>query len=105
MVSEIFEETSLKSAIGNGYYPNRSGELYVLFEPGWFEGMTKGTTHGTVYPYDTHIPLVWMGWKIPKGEDHSNVYMTDIAPTLAALLRIQEPNGSVGKVIEGLFKK
>lgn len=104
MHNEI-EEASLKSAIGNGYYPKRSGELYVLFEPGWFEGMTKGTTHGTVYPYDTHIPLVWMGWKIPKGEDHSNIYMTDIAPTLAAMLRIQEPNGSVGKVIEGLFKK
>ena len=97
-------ETNMKSVIANGFYPNRSGEIFILHEPGWFEGMTKGTTHGTIYPYDTHIPLVWMGWNIKHGEDHSEIHMTDIAPTLAAMLHIQEPNGCVGKVIEGIFK-
>jgi len=99
------EEASLKSAIVNGYYPKRAGELYVLFEPGWFEGMTKGTTHGTIYPYDTHIPLVWMGWGIKHGEDHNDIHMTDIAPTVAAMLHIQEPNGNTGKIIQGIFVK
>jgi predicted AlkP superfamily pyrophosphatase or phosphodiesterase len=98
-------EASMKSAIANGFYPKRSGEIYVLHEPGWFEGMPKGTTHGSIYPYDTHIPLVWMGWNIKPGENHSQIYMTDIAPTIAAMLHIQEPNGCVGKVIEGIFKK
>ena len=98
-------EASFKKAISNGYYPKRSGELYVQFEPAWFEGMTKGTTHGTVYPYDTHIPLVWMGWNIKPGEDHNDVHMTDIAPTVAAMLHIQEPNGNVGKVIGGVVGK
>ena len=99
------EEPSLKNAIGNGYYPKRSGELYVQFEPAWFEGMAKGTTHGTVYPYDTHIPLVWMGWNVKHGEDHNDIHMADIAPTVAAMLHIQEPNGNVGKVIEGVIGK
>ncbi len=104
-LGNALEEPSLKSAIANGYYPKRSGELYILFEPAWFEGMAKGTTHGTVYPYDTHIPLVWMGWKVKHGEDHNDIHMADIAPTVAAMLHIQEPNGNVGKVIGGLFGK
>ena len=99
------EEPSLKAAIANGYYPKRSGELYLMFEPAWFEGMAKGTTHGTVYPYDTHIPLVWMGWKVKPGENHSDIHMADIAPTVASMLHIQEPNGNVGKVISGLLGK
>jgi arylsulfatase A-like enzyme len=98
-------EASMKSAIANGYYPKRSGELYVLFEPAWFEGMTKGTTHGSIYPYDTHIPLVWMGWNVKHAEDHSDIHMTDIAPTIAAMLHVQQPDGCVGKVIQGIFKK
>jgi len=104
-LSNELVEGSMKTAISNGFYPNRSGEIYILHESGWFEGMPKGTTHGTIYPYDTHIPLVWMGWNIKPGENHSQVYMTDIAPTVAAMLHIQEPNGSVGKVIEGIFRK
>ncbi len=98
-------EPRMKHDIANGYYPKRSGEMYVLYEPAWFDGMDKGTTHGTVYPYDTHIPLVWMGWHIKPGENHDDIHMTDIAPTVAALLHIQEPNGNVGKVITGLFQK
>ncbi len=104
-LSDELMETNMKSAIANGCYRNRSGDLYVLFKPGWFEGMLKGTTHGTIYPYDTHIPLLWFGWNIKPGEDFSSVHMTDIAPTIAALLHIQEPNGCTGKVIEGLLKK
>ncbi len=99
------EEPSMKSAIANGCYPKRSGQLYVQLEPAWFEGMTKGTTHGTIYPYDTHIPLVWMGWNIKHGEDHNDIHMADIAPTVAAMLHIQEPNGNVGKVIKGVLEK
>ncbi len=104
-MDKALAEPGMKADIANGYYPSRSGELYIQFEPGWFEGMAKGTTHGTVYPYDTHIPLVWMGWHITPGEDHSDIHMTDIAPTVAALLHIQEPSGNVGKVITGIMGK
>src|SRR6202012_2098548 len=77
----------------NGYNHNRSGCLQIILNPGWFASdHYTGTTHGSWNPYDTHIPLLWYGWHITKGETHSPVNMTDISPTLAALLNIQTPN-------------
>ncbi|HEX9957717.1 MAG TPA: alkaline phosphatase PafA, partial [Fibrella sp.] len=48
----------------NVYYPNRSGDLYVVLQAGWFEGRNKGTTHGTTYSYDTHVPFLLYGWGV-----------------------------------------
>ncbi|MCA6483765.1 MAG: alkaline phosphatase family protein, partial [Chitinophagaceae bacterium] len=56
--------------------------------------------HGSPFQYDTHIPLLWYGWGIKKGSSNKMVYMTDIAPTVAALLRIQAPYGNVGNVLD-----
>ena len=66
---------------------------------GWFEGTERGTTHGSWNPYDAHIPLLWYGWNIRAGSTNEEVYMTDIAPTVAALLHIQMPSASIGKII------
>ena len=74
------------------------------FEPAWFEGYEKGTTHGTIFNYDTHIPLIFFGWNIKAKEDFGDIKMTDIAATIAALLHIQEPNGCIGKPIKGILK-
>ena len=89
----------------NGYNQKRSGDLQLLFEPAILEGYAKGTTHGTPYAYDTHIPLLWFGNGVKSGKDYSSVSMTDIAPTIAAMLHIQEPSGNIGHVIEGVIKK
>ncbi|MCW5907363.1 MAG: alkaline phosphatase family protein [Chitinophagales bacterium] len=98
-------EANLKMRYTNGYHPKRSGDFQIVYNPAWLEGFTKGTTHGSPYPYDTHIPLTWFGWKVKAGQTTNEVYMTDIAPTIAALLQIQEPNGNIGKVIQGIFGK
>lgn len=82
--------------IRNGYNPKRSGDLLVLLEPNWFQGSSKGTTHGSIYSYDTHIPLLWYGFTVPAGETSRKTHITDIAPTVAQLLHILEPNGSIG---------
>jgi phosphopentomutase len=68
------------------------------------EGSTTGTTHGLWAPYDAHIPLLFYGWGIKKGNSHKEVYMTDIAPTVAALLKIQMPSGNIGHVITEVMK-
>ena len=94
----------LKAMIINGYYSKRSGPVIIIPEPGWFEGGEKGTTHGNWNPYDTHIPLLFMGWGIQHGETNREINMTDIAPTIAALLHIQMPNGCIGKVISEVKK-
>jgi predicted AlkP superfamily pyrophosphatase or phosphodiesterase len=95
----------LKTMITNGYNFKRSGAVQIVLNPGWFEGYSEtGTTHGTWNPYDTHIPLLWYGWKIKKGNTKREIHVTDIAPTIATLLNIQMPNGSIGQVISELAK-
>jgi hypothetical protein len=92
----------IKNRVINSIHAKRSGHIQVIPEPGYFSGSMKGTTHGTWNPYDAHIPLLWMGWHVRHGKTNEEVHMTDIAPTLAALLNIQMPSGSVGRVVEKL---
>lgn len=95
----------IKQMAINGYNKGRSGQLQVILQPGWYESSDSlGTTHGTWNPYDTHIPLLWMGWGIKKGESYEQVTMADISATLAALLHIQMPNACIGKPITNLLK-
>ena len=90
----------IRQMIINGYNRKRCGDIIYIPEPGWFSGSARGTTHGTWNLADIHIPLVFMGWGIKHGASNTTVHMTDIAPTLAALLHIQMPNGCVGNVIK-----
>src|ERR1017187_6518315 len=93
-----------KRMFSNGYYAPRCGDIQLIFMPGWIEGGPTGTTHGSWNPYDAHIPLVWFGWNIKQGKTNKETYMTDITPTIAAMLRIQMPSGSIGKVITEILK-
>jgi acid phosphatase class B len=95
----------IKSRIVNGYSAKRSGDIYFLLQSNWFDGGNTGTTHGAWYPYDSHIPLLFMGWNVKPGKTNATYYMTDIAPTLAAMLNIQMPSGSIGKPIIQLTDK
>ncbi len=96
---------TLKEAYTNGYYPSRSGDIQIVLKPQIIDGfLNGGSTHGVWNPYDTHIPLIWFGWNIQQGKTNRNIYITDIAPTVAALLNIQMPSGSIGHVIEEVVK-
>ncbi|SEN22076.1 Type I phosphodiesterase / nucleotide pyrophosphatase [Chitinophaga rupis] len=90
----------IKSMIINGYNPKRTGSVMIVPEPGWYQGAATGTTHGNWNAYDVHIPLVFMGWHVKHGASNDITHMTDIAPTIAAMLRIQMPNGCVGKPVK-----
>ncbi|MGB8195192.1 MAG: alkaline phosphatase PafA [Chitinophagaceae bacterium] len=95
----------VREMIANGYYPTRSGDVQFIIKPHWIDGGRTGTSHGLWNPYDAHIPLLWYGWGIKPGKLNREVYMTDIAPTIAALLRIQMPGGCVGEVIPEVMSK
>ncbi|AQG78258.1 alkaline phosphatase PafA [Spirosoma montaniterrae] len=88
----------------NVYFPNRSGDIYVLQQAGWFEGRTKGTTHGTSYAYDTHVPFLLYGWGVRPGQIFRRTHIYDIAPTIAALLGILEPSGCIGDPVGEAIK-
>ncbi len=95
----------LRQRIENGYHSERCGAIEIVTKPGWYQWYgNTGTTHGSPYPYDTHIPLLFMGWGVNQGKSNKQHYMTDITPTVSALLRIQTPSGSVGKVITDVLK-
>jgi hypothetical protein len=94
----------IKKMIANGYHKKRSGDIQLILEPAWIDGGNTGTTHGLWNPYDTHIPMIWYGNGINKGKSTKTMYMTDISPTIAALLHIQMPNGCVGEVMTGVLK-
>jgi predicted AlkP superfamily pyrophosphatase or phosphodiesterase len=96
--------TSMKNMFINGYNQKLSGDIQFVYTPNWFSGGTKGTTHGSWSPYDSHIPLVWYGWGIKKGKTNRETYMTDISATIAALLHIQMPSGCIGNVIEEVIQ-
>jgi len=104
-ITELNEATLpalLKDRIANGYNARRSGDVYFILNANWFDGGHTGTTHGSWNPYDTHIPAVFMGWKVKPGKTNKPYHMSDIAPTIAAMLQIQMPNGSVGQPITEL---
>ena len=96
---------TVRTYMNNGYYKKRSGDIQFILKPNFIDAWSNtGTTHGLWNPYDTHIPLLWYGWGIKQGKTNRETYMSDIAPTIAALLRIQAPNGNIGQVITEVIK-
>jgi predicted AlkP superfamily pyrophosphatase or phosphodiesterase len=96
---------TIKTMAINGYNRQRSGQLFIIYHPGWYAGYAPtGTTHGTWNPHDAHIPLLWYGWGIERGSTFRTIHMEDISATLAALLHIQMPNGCIGKAITEIVK-
>ncbi|RAJ22925.1 alkaline phosphatase PafA [Pedobacter cryoconitis] len=101
-ISESTLTAIQKQMITNGYNARRSGDIYFILQPNWFDGGKTGTTHGAWNPYDAHIPLVFMGWNVKPGKTNQTHHMTDIAATIAAMLHIQMPSGCVGEPITEL---
>ncbi len=96
----------IRTRIVNGYNWQRSGDIQLIYHDSWLPSYSKsGTTHGSWNSYDSHIPLIFMGWGVKPGESHQAYHMTDIAPTLAALLRVQFPSGTIGNPISEAIAK
>lgn len=86
------------SRVLRGFNAQRSGDLEIILEPFWMR-QAQGTTHGTVYNYDAHIPLILMGRRVKPGEYSAPAALNDLAPTLATILGVALPAGSSGRVL------
>ena len=108
-VMEVSESTipePIKQRIINGINWQRSGDIQLVSKDGMLPTYAKtGTTHSVWNSYDSHIPLVFMGWGIQHGESNKPYNMTDIAPTISSLLKIQFPSGSIGDPITEVIGK
>jgi hypothetical protein len=82
----------------NGYFVRRGADVEVLLDPYWIFTQT-GATHGTPFGYDTHVPVIFMGPGIRPGRYDMSIAVNDIAPTLATMLDVETPSGSIGRVL------
>jgi hypothetical protein len=82
-----------------GFHPQRSGDVEILLYPYWLGSGGTGTSHGTPYSYDSHVPLVLRGPGIRPGRYPGPAALNDLAPTLATLLEVETPSGSAGRVL------
>jgi predicted AlkP superfamily pyrophosphatase or phosphodiesterase len=113
-IADVLDLTNMGSAPLNTYqlelfknniHAKRSGDIQIISQPGWFYGSSTGTSHGTPYNYDTQVPFVMFGWGINKGETLKRTSVSDIAPTIAALLHILPASGNIGLPVEEALKK
>jgi predicted AlkP superfamily pyrophosphatase or phosphodiesterase len=93
MPAEICERIRL------GFARGRSGDLWIIARPNWISNHYEGggTTHGSPYVYDTHAPFILAGYGLNPASHRERLNITDIAPTVAALLGLPLPSGSIGK--------
>jgi len=93
-------DNEMMSSIKRNYHAKRSGDIYVVFEPNIyindFDGLTVASTHGSPWRYDTYVPVIFAGAGLSAAKVNRAVTPYDIAPTLAAYLKIKPPSGSIG---------
>ena len=92
-------------ALQEGYNPKFSGDVLMIPYPATLNGSRKGTSHGSGYSYDTHVPVIFYGNGIKKGVSKKIYKIIDIAPTISNLLKIEAPNGTSGNIIDEVLKK
>jgi predicted AlkP superfamily pyrophosphatase or phosphodiesterase len=96
----------IKSMVQKAYFHKRSPDVTLIYNSGWLDAswLKGGTSHGTPYHYDTHVPMLFYGWKIPKGKNTARkVQITDLVTTVALLLNLQLPDGMGGEPILEIF--
>ncbi len=97
--------------VASGYDRERSGELIFILQPGFLPktsdtpGAHKGTSHGSAFNYDTHVPVLFYGKGILPQEVFTPYEIVDIAATLVHVLDVQRPNTAIGKPMLELFRK
>jgi hypothetical protein len=102
LVNGAVQSDRLGRRVVNGFNVKRSADVSLLLEPYWLYG-AHGTSHGTPYGYDSHVPVIFMGPGIKAGRIDETIAVNDIAPTLATLLEIETPSGSSGRVLSEIL--
>jgi hypothetical protein len=91
--------------VRNGFNAMRAPDIFTVTEP-YYIFNASGTTHGSPYEYDSHVPVIFLGpaARIRAGSYPGAIGVQDVAPTLATLLKIETPSGSMGRVLTEILK-
>lgn len=97
-------KSPIVSRLQLGYNQRLSGDVVYVTNPGFIEYGLQGTTHGSPFTYDTHVPALFYGFGVKKGETYEPQTICDIASTVAAICRIPLPSAAIGQPIEKIVK-
>lgn len=90
--------SGLQAMYQRGFQYQRSGDVFLQLKPGWLISSYKtGTSHGSPFNYDTHVPMLLYGWGIPQGVTYKKMEITQLAPLLSGMLQIPLPSGTESK--------
>jgi len=95
----------VKNMIQQGFDAQRSGDVIYTLDPGYIEYGMSGTTHGSPYAYDSHVPAIFFGCGVECGESYGRFSITDIAPTVSMMCGITLPDAATGIAIEPAIRK
>ena len=104
------KDNEWKDMVRLGYDNKRSGEIIFIMEPGYLvkeiesANSHRGTSHGSSFNYDTHVPLLWYGNQIAPIDVFTPYKIIDIAPTLTHLLKLQRSGAMTGNPILEILK-
>lgn len=92
--------SGIEALLQRGFNQKKSGDVIFVYDPAFISYSKTGSTHGSGLNYDTHVPLLFFGKGIMHGDTFQKTEITDIAPTMSALLGISFPNGAIGQPLE-----
>ncbi|AXI44728.1 alkaline phosphatase [Sulfitobacter sp. SK012] len=96
-----FAQNKISDAVMANFNADRSGDIYVVFEPHWFvadfDGLTVASAHGSPWTYDTFVPAIFVGPGIEPKRVGRRISTVDIAPTIASFMGAKPPSGATGE--------
>lgn len=108
IMDECHGEDLQERLMMNGYMPQRCGDILYTLKPGYFEAegayVGKGTTHGSGWNYDTHVPVLFFGQGIKHGEVTRRTAIADIAPTVCMIIGCALPDAAVGEPVPEVLR-
>lgn len=99
-MSTVYFTEGIENLLQKGFNQKRSGDVILVEDPAFISYGKTGSTHGSGLNYDTHVPLLFFGKGIKHGQTFQKTEITDIAPTVSALLGISFPNAAIGQPLE-----
>ena len=83
------------------FHPERSGN--VIYQVQAYQVVTdSGSNHGSDWDYDAHVPLMWLGSQVRPGDYPAAASPADVAPTIFAVLGLEDP-GTSGRVLREML--
>lgn len=92
--SDIISNSSYEAQLRKSGLDRRSGHLFLQWNDGHLIYGTTGSSHGSGYTYDTHVPMMLYGQGIKAMNVYRKTHVVDLAPTITFLVGIPLPHSA-----------